>query len=75
MAEVSSSPEEANELHLIKFILPDVVVKAEDYHDQRDNEVKHRTNQQIAQISETPTTDKPEEEGCCEEESPNFTSL
>lgn len=75
MAEVSGSPEEANELHLIKFILPDVVVEAEDYHDQGDNEVKHWAYQQITQIPETATTDKPEEEGCCKEESPNFTSL
>jgi hypothetical protein len=75
LAEVSGSTEEANELHLIKFILPDVVVEAEDYHDQGDNEVKHRANQQIAQIPETPTTYKPEEEGCCKEESPYFTSL
>ena len=67
MAEVSGSPEEANELHFIEFILPDVVVKAQDYHGKGYYEVKHRTNQQIAQISEAPTTDKPEEEGCCEE--------
>jgi hypothetical protein len=55
--------------------LPDVVVEAEDDHDQRDHEVKHRANQQITQIPETPTTNKPEEKGSCEEESPNLTSL
>jgi hypothetical protein len=75
LAKVSRSPEEADELHLVKFILPDVVVEAEDDHDQRDHEVKHRANQQITQIPETPTTNKPEEKGSCEEESPNLTSL
>ena len=75
MAKVSRSPKEANQFHLVKFILPDVVVETEDDHDQRDHEVKHRANKQITQIPETPTTDKPEEEGSCKEQSPYFTSL
>lgn len=75
MAKVSRSPEETNQLHLVEFILPNVVVETKDDHDQGDHEVKHRANKQITQIPETPTTNKPEEKGRCEEESPNFTSL